>query len=184
MEKTIQTIMAAVAVAAFLVWRLMAAPVAADTPGTASLDTAVAFQGSQATVAVSADVPAPGLGAWTLGIGYDPAVVAPAGCTEDTAMQACNIAAGPGLVIIAGVDIYGLEGPVVLAEVAFECIASGSSALTLTVRDVFVDAEREQIAYTLQDGRIDCLPGADLDHSGETNAIDALLILQGVAGLR
>jgi len=87
----------------------------------------------------SLDIEAPGLGAWSIDITYDPDVVTPTGCdTEHGAV--CNMEFGEDMIRTAGATAIGIEGSTLLATLTFECAdAEGESALTVSLPD-FADA--------------------------------------------
>ena len=117
---------------------LLATQVSAAAHGV-DVGDATAAPGDQATVDVSAhDITAPGLGAWTLDIDYDPMVVSVASCAPQQG-GVCNTAFGTTTVRITGASASGLLGDTVLGSITFDCDAEGTSALTLAV-NVFADA--------------------------------------------
>ena len=112
----------------------------------------------RATVELQATgIGAPGLGAWSIDIEYDAAVVTAVSCT---AVQGgvCNAEYRGNVVRIAGANVNGLEGDTLLATVTFECKKGGSSALEVQLPDVH-DAtigEPQPIDAAAQDGSISC----------------------------
>ncbi len=174
--------------------------------GTVRIDSAAAGIGYEAGVTLSAvDVGPPGLGAWTLDIAYDAAVVSVVACQAKHG-GICNESFGQGLVRVAGISPLGLTGTEDLAHMTFLCITVGVSALALSI-DVFSDAtlgSPQPIDAVIQGGTITCtvdsptatpdlateppgsepdkLPG-DADCDGDVDAIDAAYVLQFEAGL-
>ena len=103
------------------------------------------------------DFPAPGMGAWTIDIGYDPAVVSVGDCAVYEG-SVCNPAYNDSTVRIAGAVALGLEGATALATITFTCDVAGSSPLTVGV-DVLADAtigDPQPVEATVEDGEITC----------------------------
>ncbi len=109
--------------------------------GTASVGSETVAPGEQGSVSLEAlDVGAPGLGAWTIDIVYDPAVVAAVGCSTTQSSSVCNAEFGEDTVRLTGATASGLEGDTVLGSITFECgDAEGSSPLHLSLF-TFADA--------------------------------------------
>ncbi|MEX0785875.1 MAG: dockerin type I domain-containing protein [Dehalococcoidia bacterium] len=136
----------------------------------------------------------PGLGAWELGLVYDPTVLAVEQCIPTDDSQ-CNPAFAPNRVQLAGADDFGLIGDVHLADVRFRCLREGTSQIEIVV-DIFADATEAgpvPFAPKVQNGKITCspvseVPGTTENLRGDTNcdgivtAVDAQLILQLEAG--
>jgi hypothetical protein len=174
---------------------LFAAPDAHAQAPTATITSATAEAGQQATVHLQAsEIGPPGLGAWTVDVTYDSAVVAVAGCTPEHG-GICNPAFGPSVVRVAGTAILGLEGDFTLANITFSCEHVGAAGLTLSL-SVFADAtlgEPQTINAGVVNGAVTCLEqgsgpppvsaAGDVNCDGHTNSIDATLTLQFIAGL-
>jgi hypothetical protein len=82
------------------------------------------------------DLPAPGLGSWTIDIEFDPDILAPVQCRAFGGSTCSGVpgeggaAGSPGnSVRIAGANATGILGDVRLATVRFECRAEGASRL-------------------------------------------------------
>lgn len=102
--------------------------------------------------------PAPGLGAWTMDIAYDPAVITVGTC-EPFSGSVCNPAYDDTTVRIAGATAFGHEGDTPLATIEFTCDAAGSSPLVLTI-DTFADAtvgDPRPLGALVEDGEITCV---------------------------
>ena len=185
-----------------LSFTFMASPKAAAEDATVGVSTVSTGLGQQALVQVEAlQIAAPGLGAWTIDIAYDPDVITPVACSA-TLGGICNAAFSATTIRLIGVSAQGVAGDVELGEIAFECRQAGESALTLEPT-VFADATPgapQPIAAVIQHGSVTCsvepppiaapeptgeppasepdkLPG-DADCNGEIESIDAVYVLQ------
>lgn len=161
-----------------------------------SMDSITMSPGSGATLDVNVEgIPFPGLGAWSIGIVYDPAVLTALSCVEGAAASQCNVSFAANRVQIAGASAEGHLLDVVLASITFVCDGPGASDLLIIVDD-FADATEASpvpISFKLQSGRIACSPSStgppqdslvgDADCNGAVNSRDALLVLQFEAGL-
>ncbi len=153
------------------------------------------------------DIAAPGIGAWTVDVHYDPAKVTIAACSA-AQNGLCNAHYNNTTVRVTGTNIYGLAGTNDLASIGLACKGAGSGNLELTL-NVFADATiggPQAINATTVNGAVSCTsdapptathePGAtatpppgdhkvagDADCNGTVNAIDAALMLQYAAGL-
>jgi hypothetical protein len=154
-------------------------------------------------------IAAPGLGAWTVDVHYDPARVTILACAPAQG-GLCNPHYNATTVRVTGTNVYGLQGDVDLASIGLSCTAAGAGQLEV-VLSVFADATiggPQPIAAATQNGSITCttdaqptatpthgseatptptpsvhkLPG-DADCNGVVNSIDATIILQYVARL-
>ena len=173
-----------------LSFTFMASPKAAAEDAALGISSANVGLGQQALVHVEAlHIGAPGLGAWTIDIAYDPEVITPVGCSAALG-GICNAAFGTEAIRILGISALGVAGDAELGEIVFECKRAGESALTLTT-SVFADATPgapQPIAAVINHGSVTCsvepptsepdkLPG-DADCNGEVDSIDAIYILQ------
>ena len=150
-------IVAAAIVVALGVGLLAAPQVSAQDP-TASVDSVTGVEGEQIAVHLRAlDIGSPGLGAWEVGIVYDPSAVSVVSCSA-AAGSVCNANFAADQVRITGASASGLEGDTSLAVITFRCDDIGSSTLTNKVL-VFADAtvgSPQAIGQDVQDGRITC----------------------------
>lgn len=147
---------------------------------------------TQMRVEVS-DVGSPGLGAWEIDIDYDPDVVTPVSCAAGPG-GICNTDFGPGTVRIVGADADGITGDVVIGTVRFRCDDPGATALALTAVEIAdaTEGAPQPINVDVQHGSINCIEPeppdeeeeGDANCDGTVNSIDALIVLQYVAGLR
>lgn len=100
----------------------------------------------------------PGLGAWTIVLQYDPAVVSIAKCDTGPTFAACNPNAPNNTLRLAGATANGLLDDVTLATITFTCDAAGTSDLTLTAEtlaDASVGSPRD-IDETVRNGTLTC----------------------------
>ena len=157
-----------------------------------SIERLTVGQSGTATVHLTLeDVPAPGLGAWTVRVFYDPEVIAITSCTAPPA-GICNPPAGAGVIHTAGATSSGLIGDTTLATINISCLDIATTALTIvvvTLADATVGTP-QPIPPTIDHGAVTCLtqaspPGllGDVDCDGVVTAIDAQLILQYAAQL-
>jgi hypothetical protein len=80
---------------------------------------------------------APGLGAWTIDVRYDPDVITVTGCTPVSQTSVCNPNYAAGVVRSAGANAQGLDGDPILAEIQFRCAdAEGGTTLAVRPHDV------------------------------------------------
>jgi hypothetical protein len=169
---------------------------------TIAVDSLNSSVGGIAKVEVSvADVAAPGVGAWTVDLHFDPEILSGITCTSEQGGGICNAQYDPGVARIVGTNIYGLEGDATLASIGFGCKSPGETTLEL-VYSVFVDAtpgNPTDVEAKLVNGTATCEegsaeptptpPGSDPKSAGDANcdgvvnAVDASLVLQFTAGL-
>jgi len=162
---------------------------------TVRIGSEVVAPGRNATVPLEAlDVPSPGLGAFTIDIAYDPAVVSPQsyvgnpGGVFDSVI--CNLGfehdgSNPDVVRCGGFRASaGAIGDISLADITFGGIgASGSeSPLALSVVEL-ADTSGQAIPVTTEDGTITIGLQGDANGDGKTSMVDAMLIAQCVVGL-
>jgi hypothetical protein len=133
--------------------------------GEVSADSVDIPPGEEGIAALRADVPdAPGLGAWTIDVTYDPDVVTATDCDGGDVNSVCNTEFGPDTVRVTGASALGEEGEVVLSNITFLCgDAEDTSPLTLTV-NVFADATigdpTDIDPATVVDGEVNCVEPA------------------------
>ena len=126
-----------VVAALFIVAALVSRAASAQGP-TVGTTNATAQPGAQGIAQLYAqDFSAPGLGAWTIDIAYDPDVITVTGCAPVEGSGACNPRYSEGIVRSAGADAFGLEGDSVLVEIQFTCADDeGGTTLEVRPRDV------------------------------------------------
>ena len=122
--------------------------------------------GTAATVRLEAtDVPAPGLGAVTIDVTYDPSILSPADCAEDPNglldVALCNLAHRPNVVRFTGIRTTpGAMGTLPLADITFEVVGTPGQCSDLHVVVVtFTDPDGGSITATATDGEI-CVAAA------------------------
>ena len=182
-------------VALALVLSLFAASPASAQDELISIDSITIANGSSTTLELNAlNAHAPGLGAWNIGVEYDPSILSAVSCSAATASK-CNVAFTAQQVLFVGARASGLTGDNVLASITFTCDRAGVSDLVIKV-SVFADAtagDPQPISFMVQNGRITCSDPApvpesppllgDADCNGRVDSRDALLVLQYEAGL-
>lgn len=127
--------------------------------------------GGNATVAVVAEAPAEGIGAWTIDVHYDPAVLLPVACTTTpAALGACNMGFSVIEVRFAGATATGLFGVVDLADITFQALAPVGKCSALSPEVVtWADPLGNDMQAFPSDGSV-CVTDADsqlgIDHDG------------------
>ncbi len=163
--------------------------------GTASIGSATAAPGEQGVVDLNAeDVGAPGLGAWTVDIKYDPSVISAVSCS---ALQGgvCNADYAADTVRITGAVAVGMEGDTLLGNVTFECgdeegvsdlevslftfadgTLGGPLPLDATTVDGTFTCEAEEVAPT------PALPQTGMGDGGSSSGLGWLFVVLAAAG--
>ncbi len=138
-------------------------PRASAAAQTISVGAATVSVGGEGTVSLQAlNMTAPGLGAWSMNIVYDPAIVQlvaqPNGCVAQSG-SVCNPAFAANTIRVTGAAASGLAGNTTLATFTFHCSSVGTSALTVTV-DTLADAtpgSPHDIVAATSNGSVSCL---------------------------
>lgn len=153
------------AVAAVAGGLLIGTQVWAAVQGTLGVGSATIVPGGQGTVSVTASVPSPGLGSWTVDvIVQDPTHVSVVSCTA-AAGSVCNPNYPGSLptVRFAGATATGIVGDTTLGTITVRCASSeGSSTLNLStvgMTDATIGSPTE-IAVTMSPGTISCAAAA------------------------
>ncbi len=132
--------------------------------GTVRVGSATVNPGASDTIVVrSTGIAAPGLGAWEIGIIYDPTIVSAIACSPDNG-SVCNTNFSSNRVQVVGASSAGLTGDANLASITFQCITEGTSVLSVAL-DVFADAtpgDLQPISPAIQNGLINCEQGTGL----------------------
>lgn len=142
-----------------------------------TIDSATMGVGTQADLDVNIlNVGEPGLGAWSIDIFYDPAVVSAVSCAAEQG-GVCNAAFAPNTVRFTGASAGGLLGTTKLAEIRFSCDTEGLSPLTLSI-EVLADATigaPQPLTASVQNGTVACGTTAPTatPPSGSDGACDA-----------
>jgi len=186
----------------------MASPGASAVDAEVGVGSAKTQIGYEVTVQVGAEhITAPGLGAWTFDLEYNPEFVTALSCVAYQ-NSLCNAAFSDNAVRFVGTRVTGLTGAFELGDVVFECKKVGKSALELSVT-VFADATLgapQPMNPVVTQGSLTCsaepeptatptpepeptaeppasepdkLPG-DVDCSGHVDSVDAVYVLQYV----
>ena len=125
------------------------------------VDSATVALDGQATVDVSSlGVGAPGLGAWSVDVQYDSAVISAESCTAEQG-GVCNPDFADGVVRFTGASAGGLQGDTVLAGITFACLTAGVTGLTVVI-DVLADAtigDPQLLTPKIQNGTFACIAG-------------------------
>src|SRR3990170_7641040 len=171
-----------------------------------SINDATEELGGEVSVELSASgFSAPGLGAWTIDITYDPAIVTAIDCdVGPVQVEVCNPEFAGDTVRLAGADADGIEGDFSLGRITFQCAdREAETALTVSPHHI-ADAtpgDLQPIDAVLRHGSITCVeaeigpaaptPGPSFPHAGggglEENALPSLvgaLVALGLAAPR
>ncbi len=116
---------------------------ASAVSGTLGISSPSIAPGATGTAELTANVPSPGLGAWTVDITYDPTKITVVTCAP-TSGGVCNPAYAPTKVRITGASATGLIGSTSLGTITLKAAGSAGNCtttapLTLTT-NVFADA--------------------------------------------
>ena len=152
--------------------------------GSVTISDGSAEPGGSGSVELSSNVGGVGLGAWTVDITYDPAVVTVAedGCEAEEG-GVCNPAFAPDVIRITGASANGVDGDALLGTITFDCAEdAGTSELTMAL-DVFADATignpQPIEPATINDGSFAC----ELEPTaGPTTAATATLPVDVISG--
>ena len=115
------------------------------------------------TIPITADVADTAVGAGTIELHFDPAVLEPTACQTDPDgkfnMALCNPAFADGVVKFALLSATGVSGGMTLANVTFRAIGEpgGSSQLTASAL-IFQNTNAQDIPVNISDGKIDIRP--------------------------
>jgi Tol biopolymer transport system component len=138
--------------------------------------------GTSGTIGVVAETPPEGLGAWTVDIHYDPAVLQPLSCTTTPAAQGvCNIAFSVIEVRFVGATAAGLFGTVNLADIEFQAVGAAGDCSDLAPEVVnWIDPDYHPHGVSTSNGSI-CVteppePCADVTGDGRVTFRDVLAI--------
>jgi hypothetical protein len=141
----------------------LSSPRASAATGTISVGASTVAVGGQGTVSLQAlNMTAPGLGAWSMNIVYNPAIVQlvapPNGCVAQSG-SVCNPTFAANTIRVTGAAASGLVGNTTLATFTFTCGSLGTGALTVTV-DTLADATPgtpHDIVPATSNGSVNCV---------------------------
>ena len=140
--------------------------------GTISVGAATVAVGGEGTVSLqSLNMAEPGLGAWSMNVVYDTALVQQTACSPQSG-SVCNPNFAADTIRVTGATANGLVGNATLATFTFRCISVGTSALTVTV-DTLADAtpgDPQDIAAGTTNGSVTCLTPSTPAQPGATTA--------------
>lgn len=136
---------------------------AAAVSGTLTVGSVTLAPGGQATVDIRSNVPAPGLGAWTLDMSYDSTKVAIVSCAPAPTHSECNLSYGANTVRLVGATGPGLTGDTSLATITFRSLAASGSAcspvslsITPTLYDDATVGGPLPVTVTVTNGSLQC----------------------------
>jgi hypothetical protein len=144
-----------------------------------------AVAGGLRTVALIVEAPPEEVGAWTVDIHYDPAVLTPVSCNPHPGGggAVCNPAFSVIEVRVTGADITGVSGTFNLADITFQAVgALGACSLLGVEADILADIDGTLLVPTTHDGQI-CVtqPCADVTGDGRVTLRDLAAIALRIA---
>jgi hypothetical protein len=119
--------------------------------------------GATVTLEVVAEATAPGIGAYTIDVGYDPGLLEAVGCVPGgDGLSICNPVLRAGVVRLTGAAPGGLTGRVVLGGVVFKARETeGTSELNLAVVQL-AGPDGTPVAASPQKGSVTVKAGAEV----------------------
>ncbi len=133
-----------------------------------AVDSATVAVGGEASVDASArNIAGEGLGAWSVDVHYDTAVISAESCIAEQG-GVCNPNFDDGVVRFTGASAAGLLGDTRLAAITFACLARGVSDLTVVISEL-ADAtigDPQPLAVDIQNGRFACMTVSSPPPSG------------------
>jgi hypothetical protein len=170
---------AALAAAAFAASNVLAAT---PTVSTESVQLGVGQSGQSRLRALNVDPP--GVGAWTVDVTYNPAIITIVDC-EPYRGGLCNASYRDDKIRTNGVEVLGVSGNITLATIEVSCKAVGTSPLSVSI-SVFADTTAgnpQPIETNVGHGQVVCSEEppeskGDVDCDGDVDSIDAALVLQ------
>ena len=157
-SRTLRLGLASAVVGVLLAAGLMLSQVSAQDEAVSIGRATVSAEGQGSVTLEALNIAAPGLGAWTIDIIYNPGVVTPLACSPHPS-SFCNPSFAADTVRVIGASGNGLAGDTTLATITFRCESEGVSALTLSVR-VLADAtpgDLQDISANTENGNIACI---------------------------
>jgi hypothetical protein len=154
---------------------------------TVSVNSAEAAAGSTVAVTVHGDSGASTVGAFTVDLAYDPAVLSATDCLSTVGL--CRTGVTPATTRVAGASLGGISGPFQFMTVTFDVIGPPGSVSPLDVQVIELSDMQYQdlIPQTeVTDGQVSVPAAAqvkgDADCDGDVTSLDALAVLRDVAG--
>lgn len=136
------------------------------------------------------NMPAPGLGAWTITVTFDPLLsVNSCTATQRGGSAFCRVNDDGHSVHLVGANRDGIVGDDVLASISLQCSTEYSLTSSSVSPSIFADATGngpQPIAVDVFSGQVVCASTGlrgDVDCGGSINAIDATVTLQYAAAL-
>ncbi|MGB0386693.1 MAG: right-handed parallel beta-helix repeat-containing protein [Ardenticatenaceae bacterium] len=132
---------------------------------------------------------AEGVGALNIDIEYDPNVLQAVHCIADPdglfEHSQCNYGLAPNKVRFTAVSVAGVSGNATLGQAIFQAVgqAEEHSALPLVI-NTFSYPNGNPISTWRQDGQLTIRTAGDVSCDGLMNTVDALFVVQYVAGTR
>ena len=157
-SRTLGLALAGAVVGVLLAAGLMLSQVSAQDEAVSIGRATVGAEGQASVTLEALNIGAPGLGAWTIDVLYDPEVVTPLECSPHPS-SFCNPSFAADTVRVIGASGNGLAGDTTLATITFRCESEGVSALTLSVR-VLADAtpgDLQDISANTEHGNVACI---------------------------
>ena len=139
-----------------------------------------------------ANFTSPGIGALTFDVGYDPAVLAPTGCTPDPDSQfdsaVCNESFAPGVVRVSLLSTTGISGDHRLATIEFMAVGNAGDISSIPVDiQTLSDPSGNPLVTAIQDGLVtleEAFILGDVNCDNQVDTVDAMFIMQYDVGLR
>lgn len=171
-------------------------PAAAAGSGMAiTMQSGAVTPGGSVTLSLDAHADAPGIGAYTVDITFDPAVVHAESCDSDPGL--CNKAAAPDRVRLAGISLEGLSGDVKIADIVFSAAGAPGDHTSLQVHIVQLAGPAGQdlggqaqianggvtIVQSVPTPTAAPVAFGDANCDGHVDSLDGLAILNFKAGL-
>ena len=162
------------------------------TAVTVSVGDGFAPPGGSVTLPVEVvGVPAGSLGAATIDVEYDPAVLDATDCTPDPDgvfdLSLCSVTVDnddvpPDAVRCTAVSVLGVSGDLLVCTITFDVIACESGDTTTVTPNVetLTDPNGNPILFITDPGEVTCGRLGDVNCDGLVDAVDALFVLQFV----
>ena len=143
----------------------VATPTPTPTPGPGAATVRIAppvsivAPGGNAAVSLMTDAPPQGLGAWTIDVHYDPAVLSVVSCTPHGGSSICSPQFSVVEIRVAGADVPGIFGTFDLADITFQAEGSSGQCSDLAPEvETFVDPDANPVNPAVFSGQL-CIQG-------------------------